>query len=347
MIYIVNFLAFFASAFTKQKDKIYNICCIYLILFCGFRTMKIGQDTSSGYFINFGYIKSGMDVHWLEKGWVFLNKFAITLNLGYQGVLFFAGLLMLLPVFYIIKKESNNKMLSLALYYGMYFVLYSFNLMRQSVAISLGGLFLYFWKTKKYKSAIVSLLIAFLFHKTVLLVCVIPLFMRIRLSVKKIFAILIISLGIGGVLSPQLIIKLAGPYASYFSMNDGYSGFRDSIIVPFLFAAVVCVFFGIFFYFSIKQNVEVEKNIWLYTCVAGLILMNLTLQIGQGTRLVLYYSLSQILFVPQYIGKVNKKATKRSLIILFIVYLMLNFVRMLISESKYLIPYDNILFFWN
>lgn len=344
MIYIINFIIFFVGAFSKQKDKLYNICCIYLVIFAGLRTKEIGQDTSSGYWINFNYIKSGMDVNWLEKGWVYLNKLAIILNVDYQGVLFFACVLMLFPVFYIINKESDNKLLSLAIYYGMYFVMFSFNLMRQSIAISFGMLFLYFWKNRRVKAAIISFAFALFFHKTVMLVLLIPLFAKIKLSLTRIYMMIIFSLGVGVVLSPELIIKLSGTYSSYFLMNDGYSGFRESIIIPFLFAVIVCVFFCFIFYYCIEKNGEIEKNIWLYTCIAGLVLMNITLQIGQGTRLVLYYSLSQILFVPQYIGKLKAVTTKYSLMLMFVIYLLLNFVRMLISDSQYLIPYENVLF---
>lgn len=342
MLYIILFGLLFLFACSDERVNVWLFRASFLsiLLLTCFRSPSLGIDTADGYFKYFQYIQDGLTLRWVEPFWILLNKLAIWMGLGYQGVLIFSGIISLIPVYYVINKTCVNKCFALSIYYGLYFVLFSFNLVRQNIAISVALLAMYFYFEKKTYLAIACIFVGFMFHHSILLVLFLPLFVKIKVGLGKTIILLIVSFFWGLLIRDQFFFYVAGSYAGNLLSDDGYSGFRTSIVVPAIFTIVFNIFFVTILFSHLKNF---SKNPWYLVVLAGVIMTNLTLRLGQGTRVVLYFSVAQAIFFPNYIRTIDDKNDKFIISILYVCFIGVNFIRMLISQWDTVCPYS---FFW-
>lgn len=341
MLYVTIFILFFAFSLNeKYSDKLFKLSVIILIFITCFRAKSVGIDTSGGYYSYYHAVLNGNTLSFMEYSWVLINKISILLGWGYQGVIVISGLLTILPVAYVINNSNINKCLGVAFYYGQYLVLYSFNMMRQCIAISFVLLSVHLLIRKKYPLTIASFAFACIIHNSALFSIVIFPFFKLKINFKRIALLFIGSFAVGLVMNQSLFIKISGQYGSYLDNNNGYSGFRSSFMQAALLSVVVTLFFLFIIYFEFDK---VKNNKWLYVSVLGIMIMNITMKLGQGTRLVQYFSQAQILFMPQYLKKIENKYNKYGIFVMYFAYLLTNFYRILSSQLDSLIPYK---FFW-
>lgn len=338
MIYLSIFFLLFLSSLTKGRINrfLFHLFCVVLLFLSCLRAQTIGIDTAGGYLSYYNQILAGSNLPWVERSWVYLNRFSIVLGLGYQGVLAFAGLLTLLPVFYVISKTCKNKTLGLALFYGLYLELYSFNLVRQCIAISFILLAFFYFTNRRFFLSIVWFVAACAFHKSAIVSLALVLVL-VRMDYKMLTLVIITSLVVGVLLTDKIFIAITGKYASNLLVSDGYSGFRDSIIVPFIFSAIISTYF-IVVLMTPDYN-SLLTNDWFWASVIGVVAMNLTMRLGQGTRIVLFFSQTQAIFIPKYLDEIENSSNKAIIGISFFIYLFLNFARILYDQMNSLIPY--------
>ena len=317
MIYlgIFFFLLFAASSWKRwsgaNQRRLFSLCVIILVALSGLRSRMIGVDTN-GYYKIYSHIAEVGDLGYIEPAWRLLNVVAAKLSLGYPGVLTFASFMTLLPTAYTLFKKCDNPCEGLFIYYGMYMVLYSFNLMRQFIAIGWFFLGLYFFEQKRYFSMLTAVTVAVLFHSSALLFCLIVVFSAFQLRYTAIAFLCLASFAFGLVLNKSVSFAL-GKYANYLDAGGGYAGFRDDLFLPILFTLAINVFFLVIF--ALPAN-HPMSNIWYKTTVLGIIVMNLTLRLGQGTRIVLYFSQTQAISVPLYIRSLKSAQNKQTVRVL-------------------------------
>ncbi len=304
------------------------------------RSPSIGVDTAGGYFKYFQYIQAGSDLSWVEPAWIYINKICIWIGAGYQGVLALSGILSLIPVYYVIKKSCSNSCFALAVYYGMYFVLFSFNLVRQNIAISFAFLAMFFFVNKKMYNALLFFCLGFLFHNSVLVVLVLIFFLKINMSFAKTILLLAGSFFAGLLLSDDFFFVVSGEYSRDLLDSGGYAGFRNSIFLPATFALLLNIFI---IAILLPQFDKIKNNPWYLITLMGLIVMNLTVRLGQGTRVVLYFSIAQVIFIPNYIKSIEQRNEKCLTTVLYVAYLGMNFCRILFQTWDDVCPYT---FFW-
>ncbi len=348
MIYYGIFILMFVLSLSRRyENRNFRIQTILIIVLTCFRATSVGLDTSMGYAVIYNEAAAGGKLRYLEPIFRLINILCVKLNLGQPGVIALCGLLTIIPTVYVISKCSENKTFSLALYYGMYFVLFSFNMMRQCVGISFVLLATYFYTRKKDRAdivrAIISFAIAVMFHKSSLFALLIIIFLLVReFKIQHIIFFSIFSLLIGLALSQNIIsrvLSLLGMYSNYITQS-GYRGFRSSIIIPL----ILCILFNGLFIFLVSVKADGFRNDhWFKIAFLGIIVMNMTFKLGQGTRMVLFFSQAQFVFFPNYFKKICSSRTRLSTIAIYMIYITLNFVRMLSSEIEWLTPY---LFFW-
>lgn len=342
MVYIATLIMLFAFSKTKGKlnDKLFLFCTAFVLIVTCFRSPEIGIDTAGGYYKYFLAVQKGTHLTWVEPAWEPLNVIALHLGLGYQGVIAFAGLLYILPFAYVISETSDNKCYSLALYYAMYFVLISYNMMRQMVAVSFSLLVVHFFQEKKMVKAFLSLVIGFCFHKSIIVVLPLLVFIRLRFGFFSTVMMVALSFIIGVGTPKRVFLLLTGQYSRNLLSTDGYAGFRSNILIPAFLALLFSVFFLFVIYFEFE---DIKYNVWYLMSLFGLIVMNLTIQMGQGTRIVYYYSQAQVFFFPKYFDAIQQQVNKRFLKAFYYCYLLFNFFRILLSQWDTLTPYR---FFW-
>ena len=178
-VYIITFLISILFIALAQKNKnakalYYLFVIIGLFIPCiiaSLRDLSIGTDNLSYYnlfmksqnysFFDFVFIKSSGEILYYGLCWItsnLLNNYAI--------FSFLCQLLTILPIYWVLNKESEKSstvLLGMTIYY---LVVYntSLNMIRQSISLSFIVLAFYMLSKHKFKNVIIFTLISVLFH---------------------------------------------------------------------------------------------------------------------------------------------------------------------------------------
>lgn len=329
LFYFLSVLLLF-GAFIKPKWQwpYMYLCFIFLFILSAFRATSVGTDTI-GYEALFLRLKNGTSIR-QEQGWQFLNELVIFFGGSFEHLLIASTLLVLLPVFYVVRRYSLNPMLSLFLYYAFYIYLQSFNITRQTIAVSIVFLAFTFLLKKKYWQYCLIVILASTFHITALL-CL-PLVFVNRIPDRNwIYLALIFGSMVVSMFLSNIILQKSASLLGYEGYLDRFeSGTQTGLYFLILNA------FSVFILFTAKNRGTLFKLFFIYIAVA-----NLTARIPFGYRVIYYFTILQILYLPYFICN-NKIKAKPLIFALVVLYAYLVFSRS--SGSSGIIPYINTLF---
>lgn len=339
ILYSVIWLILLVASFVKPKNNLlYYSFIIFLVLLAGFRDVTIGTDTPT-YFDIFEWItdESGK---YIEPGWYYLNRIVFLCGGNFTTLLLVTSSLTIVPLVYLSNHYKNYRYEILFFYYSMYFYLNSYNGMRQYLAVSIGLFIFEQIRLKKEKwKVICSIIIATMFHYSALLLLLSLIVNKIKIKNSICLCLLFISFVIGSFANISFFEFFAGKYASYL-FRDEY-GFRESSFsIYFLTLLMNCIFIWIVLF----KNKRFEE-FWLVLFFLGIVLLNFTFRIGLGARLILYYTITQILVFPMFIHH-NIIKNKLFVHLIILIYFSLLFYRNFWSGSTGgdIIPYKSILF---
>lgn len=211
--YLLIYLYLFTGyLFQHKKTSKYfflniNVAMVVLFLFSSLR------GNGSGDYFNYinaaSRIQSFKDFQYdynYDLGFKILSLIGNKLNFHPQWVIISMNILSLGSIFYVINKESSDKWLSLLIYYPI-MLLFDMHHSRSAISINMGVLFIYFIYKREIFRAILSFLVAFSFHKSAIILLLLPMlindsfidiysktFFRIKNRVVFIVVLLIISL---------------------------------------------------------------------------------------------------------------------------------------------------------
>lgn len=323
-------------SFYKHNKYIFWGSILVLSFIAGGRSELIGVDTHN-YKDIYGWIADGISYP-IEPGWYFLNKLINELGGNFNLLLWIVSLMTLIPIGIVCVKCSENPQLSLFFYYSLYAYLNSFNVMRQFLAISFVLLaYSYVFQRGKF---FVCILLAFIFHYSAVVSVVVILLNNILLTKKRIINGLVATFLLGLFFNNTIFSFLTGSYAGYLETDIGY---RDN----FQLVVIMCIMMNglyLFFYFTIME--EYRQNFWTKVFFVAIMVMNLSMQLELGTRILLYFTLSQIIFYPIYF-KHNIVRNKMCIIFCVLFYVASVFMKILIlgSQNEYSVfPYKNVWF---
>ena len=304
---------------------------LLLSLVNGLRDVSIGVDTSNYYDI-WNWISQGAG-DYIEPGWYFLNRIIQSLGGGYNLLLWIAALITFFPIGWIGRRCVHNPSLVLLFYYLITFYLQSFNMMRQDLAISLvflGYMNLFSGNKKRYFFWIA---LSCLFHYTAFVALFVLLLPKNLISSQMKVVTLLLSSFMGSfLLTPDFLSMLIGPYAVY--LQDG-QGIRDSVLTAYVLGALVNILYVII-YKTIKPG---YRNTWfMKVYFAGIVVMNLTTQLELGTRIVLYFTILQVIVFPVYM-QYNCFKNKSVAVVLALTYAIVLFFKYLIGDPLQICPY--------
>lgn len=331
LLSLIVLLHLIVSKLKKSKILLLLSFAILFILLA-YRSVTVGTDTIN-YNIQFNVIKSFGFLN-IEPLWLYLNKFAIALGGNFQLVLVFASLLTLLPVFYVVNKKSPLPFLSIFLYLSLYYYFFSFNIMRQCIAMSFGLLSIMFFNDNKIKKSLFFLLIAVLFHYSaivlipgIIMIKFLSKLKALQLSLLQLFTLFI------GVFFSTSIVSVS---TKYF-----YSNYNIEESLNFLGNFIVILALNILFY--ILGRLNKNKNQWYYFCLIFLYISNILALVPYGNRVVMYYGILFIIFFPLVLkDNLLEKKYNHLFFALIILFGVFNFF---INFGKgEIFPYTNILF---
>lgn len=160
-ILIYSLLIFTISDFIPRLRKITLLLSFILcVTVAGFRNMG-GVDFI--YYKNHYY---GYDPVSYEKGYEFIVKLCNILGFTYEQYIFILAFISFLLLFICVKRYSPMPQFTILLYVGSFFIFYNIIALRQSISIIIFILSLQYLNNKEYKKYSICLLLAFLFHKS-------------------------------------------------------------------------------------------------------------------------------------------------------------------------------------
>lgn len=172
------YAAFLSTLGVRNNRRRKAVCAfafLILALMFGLRHPYMGVDlgygTGTGYLASFKRIagfswKEAFQKDWLnyEQGYILLNKFMAIVSSNEQYFLGCCAVISLLPVMYVISKESSMPVFSIYLYMGLPAFLMLYSGMRQAIAMGLCSLAMMFINQRRPKAFILTVALASTVH---------------------------------------------------------------------------------------------------------------------------------------------------------------------------------------
>lgn len=317
MIYILAFLFSllfcWCSIHSKERAKwvTYFISTIPLTLLSAFR-YNVGTDYQQTYEDGFITIKNGFNVDGYDWGFTLLNKLILLLTHDPQWLFIITSIIISYFIFNAIRKTSPNTILSFYLYFcgGMYFM--GMNQLKQFLGMSICLYAVYLFIKQKYILFIISIIIAGSFH-SVNYIFMLPFFLNKIIKNSPLIKPINITILLGAtyLIANILIGFFFNELLVFTRFYDRYNG-SSFAEADFSFAYFSLNLFVLFIYFyTYKKN----KDDSLYTLsylfkIISTFLILLSGQMMIVARLSDTYLITDILFIPYVISKINNQYIK-------------------------------------
>ncbi len=315
MIYLIVFaiLLLFVFAFdfsikgtqeTKQANGAVVFSFVLLTLLAGLR-YRVGTDTLEYMDEYYNYPISYFMDNYLF-GWYLFIAICKSFHLSFYFVQLFLAFLTNYAVFVLFKRYSRHFFSSVLLYYVIFFPALTFEILRQSVCISIFILAFTLLENKKYLKYYICVGIACLFHYSALILLFLPLLTLISFN-KNVFRVFLFTLLLFMVLAPQIkdyiyqslmgISFLQDRAFYYFSKVDTEESFSAvSYILNLTFNVLILLFVIRFHLYNDKISGQ-----FLMICLFSMVIYVISLYMPIVYRLNNYFQLfSLVLFVDLF-----------------------------------------------
>lgn len=346
LAYILVYLSAIFSTFgTLSRNKNIELAflgcsIIVLSLVLGLRSESIGVDTSSYYAI-FDLINSewfNEEFYNWEPGFVIVNKIINLIGGDARHAILVLSFINMIFIGLFLKDTSPNLTLSLVLFLGLSFYFSSFNIVRQTIAVSITCYAFRYLYDKKYIVWILLYLLALSFHASSL---VFLLYFLTSVFKKKINLLLVLWLiSLVFIFSPNLIQYIINGISfiipSQYLLYADYLEETKSVRLRMLYSQV---FFITFFVYYKRSNPSLNREL-IFISMISIILVNCLTFSGYIYRLALYFTIFQIVALPIVINKFFKVKSRYIINLLVCLVMTILYFRSLLSNSQEQYPYD-------
>lgn len=324
------------------------LVCVILIFFFAAR-WNVGTDYVNYYsrffkLLNVDYLSIFKDYR--DCGFYLFTAFVgkeISTNYFVYSLLL--GCIIYIPIIFIYRKYCNHFVLTCALYIMLCLYTWPYNGMRQSVAISIlffGYQFLYdkndYWKYG------LTLILAFLFHSSTILVAPFILITRMK-PWSKMFISVCLTIVILIIMLPSLwttVInflesigqtKMANDYSDLENLRSGVNFFRIAV-------AALPVLLSLFYYDKLKKN-NPHVDLVINMCVINLIFLLCGYRVTVIARFASFFNIGLPLLISEFIDIFNSKYNNYKNLVGIIIFVLF-FVHMIIllPNDSGLVPYE-------
>lgn len=315
-----------------SSGLVYIAACFLLFILSAYRGFEVGTDVLK-YQISYEAIQYGGRLY-SEPLWIFLLQIVNYLGGDFRDVLVVTSSFILIPVFWGIYKESKSPMLSLFFYCSLYFYFYSFNIMRQSIALSLVFLGIICLLNSKKKYFVVLVIIAGFFHYTAFIA--LGLLLISHISQNKIMYLPAIFLSyVIGLFFWDSVLQLT----TFVFFNYSHIAIEEEP-ASFWGNAVFLLFLNTFFLYVLA--VVKKKDLLFNIFFVFIVMSNVLSRFPYSGRLIMYFSIIQILFLPSFIY--DKKVRLKGAMDVFVIILYALVIFFERFGHGDIFPYENILF---
>lgn len=334
-LYCIIFLVLLVNSLLFKNDKlVFWLTILFLAIFIGYRSLNVGNDTYNYYNI---YLSNGRNGYhgYPEPLYGILCRLFYLLGFSFSGFQTVLTLITLSLAGYTINKHGPNILFSLFCLFGMYFICYAMNINRQAEACFLILFGYHFLIEKKYAPFIVIVIVAMGLHTISIIVLVAIIAHKISLNYANVLIGLIFSFLVGIFLNESIIAELLGPYAIY--LKDGASGIRNTARLSEAILLVSYWMIGFVFFLATAKS-ELKSSFFIKMYFIAVLINNATVRLELGIRVVLLFSILQIIFYPLYIE--NSILSKSLAIFCIVCYISVFFLVFIISGSAGVVPYS-------
>ena len=358
----------FALILKKNSNALYMLCIIISIvipcLFAALRADTVGSDTlayasifkaadnTSGFSEYISKVRSygaGTDA-----AFIFINYIVFKLTNSVEVEFFVQEALVIVPVFsalFIMSKNKNQVIFGAVIFYLLCYNM-SFNIMRQSIALSFETLSLVFLEKNDKKRFLIFSLIGILFHNSSIVVygiCLLYWFVKtkaIKPKAKGLILVSMIIIVIGVVINIERVLNFIMSFNildyRYYSYTSIY--LRNSADVDWI-TTLICLFGFILMLLNKKTLSENFRYVDFYIImlVFGLIINQTSNFITYAQRIAFYFYCPCFLIVlPQFAIKNGSCVRRKELIYsiaVFSIFAVYFIWSILVNNSNNTLPY--------
>ncbi len=325
VVYLILLAVLCLFALRPRSRPLLVVSFFLLFIVEAFRAYSVGTDTINYISANSNILhSSSFAVKGLEIGWtglVYLNSWIFE-DIS-RPMIIEATLLFLAPLFIVASRWCRKRAgMVILLSFLLYFYFNSFNITRQSIAMSWCLWAYYCYERKETKRSILFFLIAVSFHTTALMMAALPLIRKIKINLIWTCALLGGSFLFG-------TLNLISPIVSLIAGNELYSIYADAFLAdassfsPTRLALNVLVI-----YLFIKT--KGRDQLWNFVFI-GVVLLNFFSSLPFVARLAQYFLLFQIILFPRIRSKNARLVTWA--------YSFVTFAFLLYSNVGEVLPY--------
>lgn len=218
IIFITSYLLCIFD-FTESKSTrflVYFSFCVLITMIVGFREVDVDNDSAlyREMFVSYGnssfaQIMAG-GYGYVEKGYVFLNKFIALLGGNYRVLFIFMAVATALSNYIFFWKKSSYIFLSLLFYISFFYLYRDFTQIRYGLSAAICMWSMYYYFDKRYSYTILTFILAVSFHNAAVILPLAILIIRLFKSHIWYIVVPIPCFFIGKIVSLQLLFSLFG-----------------------------------------------------------------------------------------------------------------------------------------
>ena len=339
LCFIISLLfSYIGERYLKKEKKFIGISMLLLSILtvcalAGLRSSKVGTDVEN-YALNqfwlynnekrsFFYVINTTGIEPLFSLLVLIS----TIFKDFHFTLFFIELACAMPIYIYAYKNRKEESLTFIIFIFL-ITMYarSFNLMRQSIAISLIVLSTYYFKIKKYKKTFLIYLISIMFHYSAVICIAIYFIMHILMNYKneenknRWMALIIFLALILTVFMDKILELIPTKYSFYIDSQYAVNSLSILSVVKKLFWVVISL--SVVFRIKNNKSLRNEQKVYLMFLLLDLIMYFMSLKVSTFGRLGNYFlNISYFGLIPKikYIFK-QKLLANASIIIILVVF---------------------------
>ena len=324
----------------KAKKTYLFWCGLILFLMIALRDKSLGSVDSTNYYNNwiklrempFDKLPAFMEKSDMESGYLFTVWCISRIFYEPQFVFVLSGLLFSIAVCQTIYFNSENVMLSMVMYICLGLYMFMLQGLRQSIAISICLLATEHCKKRKFFPFLLSMLLAFLFHRTCIVFTIMYFVYGLKFT-SKTKAGLLITAGVLVLLAP-LFVK----YGNQF-LDRAYENTAQSSAL--IASAIYVIILAVAYLFLDKKNTNEELMFFIVMTLFGAAFYLMRYMGAQVMdRISFYFIMGQNIVLPAVIKKFDNKSKD---IIIFVVCGLCILLFLYRLATSYGIVY---LFFW-
>lgn len=345
MLYYYLFLAItmiFAAIYDKNPQKKMSLYTVLVImtLFAGLRSAEVGTD-AAGYARRFMSESRELTGDFWEQiksepGFYYLNNFLGMLSKNYWVLFTGIALLTYSCVLKAVKSETDKILIPIFIFITLGFYTFVFNAARQGIAVAIYMLsyrYLFDDIKKGFPRYCFFVLLAALFHKTVIIALPLYFLFRQRFSIK--ICIIIVLLGVLIAMSLPAFFIYAGSIESRYMFYSTQASGGELLTVFYVLMSVFFIMWRSNVDKRYKRKYDVFLNMMLFGTLIYVV-VQLTGVYVELTRFAAYFQVSAI-FLWGFIYLSRKKPSISFSLVIVIGHLLFYFI--FCTRMASLVPY--------